>query len=86
MINLRDKSLGTSFINLTYFKFACGDENPLKFVKLQKYYDHDFRWIKELMQTSGVDTIVFKPHSCRSASTSKGTCQGGGSVWNIETS
>ena len=41
MINLRDKSLGTSFINLTYFKFACGDKNPLKFVNLHKYYDHD---------------------------------------------
>ena len=34
-----DKSLGTSFINLTYFKFACGDENPLKLVKSLKYYE-----------------------------------------------
>ena len=33
MINLGDKTIATSFINLTYFKFACGDENPLKFVK-----------------------------------------------------
>ena len=33
MINLRDKSLGTTFINLTYFHFDCGDENPLKLVK-----------------------------------------------------
>ena len=41
MISLRDKSLGSSFINLTYFNFACGDENPLKFVNLRKYYDHD---------------------------------------------
>ena len=41
MINLRDKSLGNSFINLTYFHFACGDKNPLKLVKNLKYYDHD---------------------------------------------
>ena len=34
MINLRDKSLGPSFINLTYFKFACGEENPLKLLKI----------------------------------------------------
>ena len=34
------------------------------------------RWIKDLMHKSGVDTIVFKPHSCRSASTSKGKCHG----------
>ena len=34
------------------------------------------RWVKELMLKSGVNTIVFKPHSCRSASTSKGKCQG----------
>ena len=43
MINVRDKSLGTSFINLTYFNFACGDENPLKFVKSIKYYEQDCR-------------------------------------------
>ena len=41
MINLRDNSLGTSFIDLTYFKFARGDENPLKLVRNLKYYDHD---------------------------------------------
>ena len=29
------------------------------------------RWIKDLMRISGVDTDIFKPHSCRSASTSK---------------
>ena len=33
MINLRDKSLGNPFINLTYFTFACGDEIPLKLSK-----------------------------------------------------
>ena len=38
MINLWDESLGTSFINIEYFKFACGDENPLKFEKCIKYY------------------------------------------------
>ena len=33
--------------------------------------------VKELMLKSWVSTIiVFKPHSCRSASTSKGKCQG----------
>ena len=31
------------------------------------------RWIKDLMRISGVDTEIFKPHSCRSASTSKHT-------------
>ena len=36
-------SLGTSFINLTYFKFAYGDENPLKFVKSIKHCDHGCR-------------------------------------------
>ena len=29
------------------------------------------RWIKDLMRISGVATDIFKPHSCRSASTSK---------------
>ena len=29
------------------------------------------RWIKDLMRISGVDIDIFKPHSCRSASTSK---------------
>ena len=28
------------------------------------------RWIKDLMRISGADTDIFKPHSCRSASTS----------------
>ena len=41
MINLRDKSLGTPFNNLTYFPFACGDEIPLKFVKSLIFYDQD---------------------------------------------
>ena len=41
MINLRDKSLGTSFINLTYFNFPCCDEHPLRLVKFLKYYEHD---------------------------------------------
>ena len=50
MINLRDKSLGNPFINLTYFPFACGDEIPLKFVKSLIFYDQDclrkrFFWI-----------------------------------------
>ena len=43
MINLRDKSLGTPFINLTYYQFACGDEIPLKFVKSLIFYDQDCR-------------------------------------------
>ena len=34
------------------------------------------RWVKGIMIESGVDTKVFKPHSCRSASTSKGKIQG----------
>ena len=41
MINLRDKSLGIPFINLTYFTFACGDEIPLKLVKSLIFYDQD---------------------------------------------
>ena len=50
MINLRDKSLGTPFINLTYFPFACGGEIPLKLVKSLIFYDQDclrkrFFWI-----------------------------------------
>ena len=34
------------------------------------------RWIKDLMRISGVDTDIFKPHSCRSASTSKAHISG----------
>lgn len=34
------------------------------------------RWIKGTMKEAGVNTNVFKPHSCRSASTSKGKVQG----------
>ena len=50
MINLRDKPLGTPFINLTYFSFACGDEIQLKFVNSLIFYDQDclrkrFFWI-----------------------------------------
>ena len=41
MINLRDKSLGTPFINLTYFPFACGEEILLKFVKSLIFFDQD---------------------------------------------
>ena len=29
------------------------------------------RWVKEVMQNSGIDTTVFKPHSTRGASNSK---------------
>ena len=29
------------------------------------------RWIKETLEMSGIDTQAFKPHSCRSASSSK---------------
>ena len=43
MINLRDKSLATPYINLTYFPFACVDEIPLKFVKSLIFYDQDCR-------------------------------------------
>ena len=34
------------------------------------------RWTKSIMNESGVDTKIFKPHSCRSASTSAGTNAG----------
>ena len=33
-------------------------------------------WTKNIMNESGVDTKVFKPHSCRSASTSAATNAG----------
>ena len=29
------------------------------------------RWVKSVLKTSGIDVSVFKPHSTRSASTSK---------------
>ena len=66
MINLRDKSLGTSFINLTYFNFACGDENPLRLVKNLKYYDHDclrkqFFVISALSTLLGAKWFVVEP-------------------------
>ena len=56
MINLRDKSVGTSFINLIYFKFACGDENPLKFVGI-KYHDHDCPR-KQFFAISALSTLL----------------------------
>ena len=31
------------------------------------------RWTKNIMNESGIDTKIFKPHSCRSASTSAAT-------------
>ena len=34
------------------------------------------RWIKDVMSTSGVDTTVFNPHSCRSASSSTAKSSG----------
>ena len=34
------------------------------------------RWTKNIMNESGVDTKIFKPHSCRSASTSAATNAG----------
>ena len=34
------------------------------------------RWTKNTMNESGVDTKIFKPHSCRSASTSAGANAG----------
>ena len=34
------------------------------------------RWIKDLFSLSGTDTSMFKPHSCRSASTSKSSSSG----------
>ena len=34
------------------------------------------RWVKGVMKDAGVNTNVFHPHSCRSASTSKGKVQG----------
>ena len=34
------------------------------------------RWVKDTMVRSGVDTAVFKPHSCRSASTSAAKAAG----------
>ena len=40
------------------------------------------RWIKEVMTTSGIDTSHFKPHSCRSASTSSAS-NAGISIANI---
>ena len=29
------------------------------------------RWVKEVLQSSGIDTSIFTPHSCRSAASSK---------------
>ena len=34
------------------------------------------RWTKNIMNESGIDTKIFKPHSCRSASTSAATNAG----------
>ena len=34
------------------------------------------RWVKEIMSLSGIYTDIFKPHSCRSASTSSATALG----------
>ena len=34
------------------------------------------RWIKDLLSLSGIDTSIFKPHSCHSASTSKASSSG----------
>ena len=34
------------------------------------------RWVKEILKNSGIDTSVFKPHSTRSASTSKALASG----------
>ena len=34
------------------------------------------RWIKDLLSSNGIDTSIFKPHSCRSASTSKVSSSG----------
>ena len=34
------------------------------------------RWLKNVMSAAGVDTTSFKPHSARSAGTSKAAAQG----------
>ena len=34
------------------------------------------RWLKNVMSAAGVDTTIFKPHSARSACTSKAAAQG----------
>ena len=38
--------------------------------------DTTARWVKEILKNSGIDTSVFKPHSTRSASTSKALASG----------
>ena len=53
-----DKSQGTSFINLTYFKFACGDENPLKLVKSLKYYEDGCRFLESATVTLYVNNSL----------------------------
>ena len=52
-----------------------GSETSL-FVSFCKPYrkvskDTIARWVKTVMKASGIDTSLFKPHSCRSASVSK---------------
>ena len=34
------------------------------------------RWIKETVMLAGVDTSIFKPHSCRAASSSQASMSG----------
>ena len=57
MINLRNKSIGISFINLTYFNFACVHENPLRLVRNLKYYDHDCLR-KQVFVISALSTLL----------------------------
>ena len=50
ILSLRDKSLRTPVINLTYYAFPCGDEILLKLVKSLIFNDQDclrkrFFWI-----------------------------------------
>ena len=45
-------------INLTYFKFACGDENPLKLVKNLKYYEDGCSFVSEMRTMSRLSGLV----------------------------
>ena len=66
-LNRRNKMVNT---NVTSLFLTCS--KPYK----TPHQDTISRWIKNTMKKAGVDTNVFKPHSCRSASTSMGKAQG----------
>ena len=63
MINLRDKSQGTSFINLTYFKCTCGDDNLSNIRK----YDRGYSGVTLRLIENQVDSSKIRS-TCRKSS------------------